>query len=135
MNKNNIQPWMRGVLLLGGAYNLLWFIFLYYFPDSYINWVSEGKLVSSNYMIFLAIGVGIVGLCMLFSILKPIKYWYLIAIAFVSKLLGGIFVYTIILNGLYTKKFLFHLLMNDLIWLLPLGIILGNIYNSKKYDQ
>lgn len=64
--------------------------------------------------------------------LKPVKFRWLILFSFLAKLLGGIAVYFLIMESLFTKKFMFHLLMNDLVWLLPLFSIVLAAFKSEK---
>ncbi|MBK6264426.1 hypothetical protein JKA74_05205 [Marivirga sp. S37H4] len=127
-----VQPWMRGVLLIGAVYNIAWALFLYWKPGSYIKWISEGEQTENPWVIYQAIGVGIIGLCMFLSTLYPIKLRWLIVLTFIAKLLGGLFVYQLIMEAMFTKKFMFHLLMNDLVWLIPLFLTSWAAFKSQN---
>jgi len=122
---------MRGVLLLGAFYNAAWSIFLFYKPDSFLIWITEGVQQNNPIVLYQAIGVGIVGIFMFTAMLDPSKYRTLILLTFLAKLLGGGVVYFLLMEEQFTKKFMFHLLMNDLVWLLPLASILFTVYRSK----
>ncbi|MFQ3214918.1 MAG: hypothetical protein ACI9L9_002146 [Marivirga sp.] len=127
-----VQAWMRGILLLGGFYNAIWAIFLFYKGDSYIKWISEGTQDYNQWVFYQAIGIVAVGVLMLWSIVDPIKYKWLLFIVFFSKLFGGGIVYLLIMESLFNKKFMFHLLMNDIVWLVPLAIILSTVFSKKR---
>ena len=104
-----IQPWMRGVLLLGSVYNMAWAVFLYWKPNSYITWMSEGKQTSNNWVGYQSAGVAIVAVMMFLGMFKPLKFKFLIFLSFVAKLIGGLFVYLFVMESIVTKKFIFHL--------------------------
>lgn len=130
-----VQPWMRGVLLIGAFYNTAWSIFLFYQPDSYIKWMTESAQQENSLVFYQAIGVAVVGIMMFLAMLKPLKYKWMIALVFIAKLSGGLFVYFLLMQSQFTKKFLFHLLMNDLVWLFPLAAILMAVYSNKNSDN
>jgi len=130
-----VQPWMRGVLLIGAFYNAAWSIFLFYKPNSYIKWMTENTQQQNDLVFYQAIGVAVVGIMMFMSMLKPLQYKWMIAIVFLAKLVGGLFGYFLLMQGQFTKKFMFHLLMNDLVWLFPLAAILVAVYSNKKSDN
>jgi hypothetical protein len=127
-----IQAWMRGVLLIASVYNMAWSVFLFWGPNSYIKWMTEGAQQSNHWVFYQAIGVLIVAIMLFMGFLKPLKFKWLILISFLAKLFGGLAVYWLIMESLFTKKFMFHLLMNDLVWLLPLLFIVLAAFKSEK---
>lgn len=127
-----IQAWMRGVLLIASVYNIAWAIFLFWMPESYIKWITEGMQTQNEWVFYQAIGVAAVGIMLFLGMLYPIKFRWLILTSFIAKLLGGLLVYHVIMQSIYTKKFMFHLLMNDLVWLLPLAVIVWNAFKANS---
>lgn len=115
-----VQAWMRGVLLIGAVYNFAWAFFLYIAPSSYLKWITDGAQTANEWVAYQAIGIAVVGVFMFMGTLYPIKFRWLILLSFIAKLVGGLLVYQLIMQSTLTKKFLFHLLMNDFVWLLPL---------------
>jgi len=115
-----VQAWMRGVLLIASVYNMAWSVFLFWSPNSYIKWMSEGEQSENQWVLYQAVGVLLVAIMLFMGFLKPLKFKWLIVISFLAKLFGGLIVYLVIMESYFTKKFMFHLLMNDLVWLLPL---------------
>ena len=118
-----VQPWMRGLLLLGAAYNFAWALFLYLAPTSYIKWITAGAQVTNDWVVYQRFGIAIVGIFMFMGMLYPVKFRWLILLSFIAKLLGGFLVYQLLMSSEFTKKFLFHVLMNDIVWLVPLLLI------------
>ena len=127
-----IQAWMRGILLIASVYNVAWSVFLFWSPYSYIKWMTEGTQTENVWVFYQAIGILLVAIMLFMGFLKPIKFRWLIFISFLAKLLGGIAVYIFILESQFTKKFVFHLLMNDLVWLIPLLLIVIAAFKSEK---
>lgn len=115
-----VQAWMRGVLLIGAVYNFAWAFFLYVAPASYLKWITEGEQTSNHWVAYQSVGIAIVGLFMFMGTLYPVKFRWLILVSFIAKLIGGVLVYQMIMHSEFTRKFLFHVLMNDIVWLLPL---------------
>ena len=127
-----IQAWMRGVLLIASVYNVAWSAFLFWSPSSYIKWITNGAQTENGWVSYQAIGILIVGLMLFGGFLKPLKLKWLILASFIAKLLGGVVVYLIIMESVFTKKFMFHLLMNDLVWLFPLVFIVIAAFKPEK---
>ncbi len=127
-----IQAWMRGVLLIASVYNVAWSVFLFWSPNSYIKWMTEGAQSDNDLVFYQAIGILIVAFFLFMGFLKPLKFRWFILISFIAKLVGGIAVYSLIMESQFTKKFMFHLLMNDLVWLFPLLSIVIAAFKSEK---
>lgn len=127
-----IQAWMRGVLLIASVYNIAWSVFLFWSPNSYIKWMTEGAQSQNEWVFFQAIGILVIAVMLFMGFLKPLKFRWLILFSFLAKLLGGFAVYYLIMEFQFTKKFVFHLLMNDLVWLLPLLSIVLAAFKSDK---
>lgn len=123
-NKSVVQPWMRGVLLLAGIYNLAWGLFIYNFPSAFIRWLSDGAITEAGTLVdYQGLGVLLLAGAFLWAAIYFRKLGYLVWVAIVLKLVGGPWTFYMLLDGLYTKRFLFHLIMNDLLWVIPLTII------------
>ena len=62
----------------------------------------------------------------------PTTLWYLLAVGIASKIFGAAWFYWIILDGMSTRQYLFHLIMNDLIWVIPFTVILVRTIRVKQ---
>lgn len=130
-----IEPWMRGVLLLAGFYNLGWGFFIYNFPDSFYQWVTLSDKTALPVITWQGLGVLVFGVVYIITAVYPIKLWFLLVIGLLSKLAGALWFFLFIMEGVINKKFLFHIIMNDLIWVIPFGVILWRmmiVRNAKK---
>ncbi|WPP53611.1 hypothetical protein [Catalinimonas niigatensis] len=127
-----VDPWMRGLLLLAGAYNLGWGFLIYVFPNSFYQWISQSEQNAPDIITWQGIGVIIFGIIYIAVALYPTTLWYLIALGIASKILGAAWFYWIVLEANGTRQYLFHLIMNDMIWVLPFAVILVRAYRVKR---
>lgn len=127
-----VQAWMRGVLLISSVYNIAWSVFLFWSPNSYVKWMTEGAQSENQWVIYQAIGIFLVAIMLFMGFLKPLKFKWMILFSFLAKLLGGVVVYFLIMESQFTKKFVFHLLMNDWVWLIPIFAIVLATFKSEK---
>ena len=127
-----LSPWMRGVLLLAAIYNLAWGIFIYNFPDAFYHWVTESTGETPDVISYQGVGVLIFAVLYFISALYPQKFWYFIIIGVLSKIIGSIWFYLDIMDQQATKRFLFHVIMNDIAWVIPLGFIAYRASQIKK---
>lgn len=123
---------MRGVLLITGVYNLAWGVFIYNFPDAFYSWLTAQNAEAGQIIVYQGAGTFIFGIIYLVAALYPVRFWYLILLGFLSKLFGAIGAYFLIIDSNITRHFIFHVLVNDLAWLLPLGIITYRAYMLQK---
>lgn len=120
----------RGFLLLAAGYNLVWGLFIYHFSTAYLKWISDGSLTAHPLIAAVGLGILLMGVFFIAGALRPQKYKWMIVIATLAKVAGIPLWYYGIMKQEITKKFVFHLLMNDLIWLIPLGIIVFRLFTK-----
>lgn len=127
-----VEPWMRGLLLITGAYNIGWGIFIYAFPNSFYQWITQTEQLAPALISWQGLGVLAFGIAYLATAVYPTRLWFIIGLGFFSKLFGAIGFYFVVMQQIITKKYIFHLLMNDLVWLIPLGIILVRVLQVRR---
>lgn len=84
--------------------------------------------------------VGVYGIAYYFASTNPEKYWALILVGFVGKVLGPIGAVYYVVSGKLDTSFLLVNVFNDLIWLFPFGWVLyqvlkGNLSPIKTEDE
>ena len=130
MVNNSKLKWAKLIMLLAAIYNAVWGIVISVCPQIILfNYPSS----SFTLILLRCIGmlVGTNGLAYYFSSRDPVRYWPLIFVGFVGKILGPIGSAYYILRGELTAQFLYVNLLNDLIWLIPFGWILFMIWKKK----
>lgn len=126
-----VQPWMRGFLLLAGMYNIGWGIFIYVFPDSFYQWITQSALPAPWYITWQGLGVLLFGMVYWLVASYPRRFWWMLALGIASKAVGAVGFYFIVMEQM-TKQYVFHLLMNDLLWLIPFTVILISILRVRR---
>jgi hypothetical protein len=118
------------ILLLAAVYNIFWGAMISLYPQ--IILFGNG---STGFMLILirCIGmlVGVYGIAYYFSSTDPQRYWPLILVGFIGKVLGPIGSLYYIFTGELTPRFLLVNLLNDFIWLVPFGWILFNVLKGR----
>ena len=74
--------------------------------------------------------VGVYGIAYYFASKDPVRYWPLIFVGFIGKLLGPPGAIYYICLGELTPSFLWVNVFNDLIWLFPFGWVLYHVWKG-----
>ncbi len=127
----SFPAWMRGFLLLATFYNLAWGLFILNFPDAFYKFLTTSAQPAPTLITYQGVGIIIFAFLYLAAAIYPTRLWFLVLAGFISKLFGAIGVFILVMDMQVTKKFIFHLVMNDLVWLIPLGIITYTAYNHR----
>ncbi|MGW8123316.1 hypothetical protein ACV07N_11710 [Roseivirga echinicomitans] len=126
--------WMRGFLLIACVYNMFWGIFIAWFPESFYHWVTESQNAHPEIIIWQGRAILIIGFIYFAAALHPGRFWYFPLIGAFTKIGGAIWFFVVILEGKIGDQGLFHLIMNDGIWV-PFLIIIalrGKAYKANK---
>ncbi|MCC5921803.1 MAG: hypothetical protein LAT68_15025 [Cyclobacteriaceae bacterium] len=118
-----IGQWMRGFLLIKSFYNIAWGLFIYWFPDAFYRWASQTEQATPILVKYQGIGVVIFGVLYFLAAIKPLKYWFVPIAGFMSKFAGLAYSIVVLGGGEFNKKLVFHILMNELVWLIPLAFV------------
>lgn len=124
--------WMKHTLLLAGIFNLLWACWLIITPYSFFDFYG---LPHPNYpIIWQGIGmvIGVYGLGFIFAASKPYVHWPIVAVGFLGKLLGTFGFLYFYFHALCPYQFGYLIFLNDLLWLIPFGMIL---FGAFEYHQ
>ena len=129
------EPWMRGILILLGVYSLFFGLITYNFQEKYVNWLTEsagGNIAFVNMLGLLSIfmaGVFVMGA------VKPIKLWYFIVAGLIYKIAEPIFIHFFVADQTFTRKFIFILIMNSLVWIIPLIVATRRIFVLRESSE
>ena len=120
--------WARFILFLAAAYNIVWGIIVSLVPELILF-----DDVSSPFILIIlrCVGmlVGVYGIAYYIASKDPAKYWSLVFVGYVGKILGPIGAFYYVYTGAIKKEFLIVNIFNDLIWLIPFTWI---IYQAVK---
>lgn len=125
----------RGLLLLAGMYTIAWSAFYKWFGPQLLRWMAMGnsELASlpSNY--FGTFGI-VVGLVIFVSAFYPVSWVWLILAGITGKIISAIwFTLGFAPDLSWNKRSIFHLIFNELVWLIPLILIFLRSLQVKNY--
>ncbi len=118
------RPWMQYLLLAAGIYNILWGLIAFVRPNYFLTQLHID--FANSAMISKAVGFLeiVFGLAYLMASQKPFKHWLIIFVGFIVKLCIAIAYGYYMSRGLAPEQMKFMVIANDVIWLLPFGVIL-----------
>ena len=123
--------WARYILFTAAIYNLFWGAVISLYPQI-ILFGNE----PTPYMLILVrcIGmlVGVYGIAYYFAGTDPVRYWPLVLVGFIGKVLGPIGAVYYVVMGTLKPDFLIVNVLNDLIWLLPFSWVLWRVWRLAK---
>ena len=125
----------RGLLLLAGMYTIAWSAFYVYFGETVVNWMGMGLIPSSSLpSYFFGIFGMLVGLVIFFAAFYPVSWVWLILIGISGKIILALwFTLGFIPELGWNKRSIFHLVGNELLWLIPLTLIFLRSLQVKNY--
>lgn len=125
---------MRGIILIAGMYTVAWGAFFKWFGPALLSWFSFGRLsVSIDTNVFGSFGL-IIGVVLFLSAFYPINWRWLLLAGIIGKLILAIWFGAQYLQILaWNKRTGFHLIFNELIWLIPLSYIFHRSLKVTKY--
>lgn len=120
MNMN----WMRIVLLIAGAYNLIWGALVILMPNLFFDLAEMPRPVYP--MIWQCVGmiVGVYGVGYLAASSDALRHWPVVLVGFLGKVLGPIGFAWYTMQGVFPLEFGLVIVFNDLIWWVPFGRML-----------
>ena len=131
MTDTSIRKISKIILLLAAIYNIFWGIVISLFPRIILFDFCDSVFVI---IILQCIGmlVGVYGIAYYFASLDPARYWPLILVGLIGKVLGPIgslfYIFTVQLD----PSFFWVNVFNDIIWMYPFGWVLYQVYKKNK---
>jgi len=125
----------RGLLLLAGMYTIAWSAFFKWYGPTLVNWLSmnpEGiEVASASY--YGTFGL-LVGLVIFVSAFYPVSWIYFIVAGIIGKISLALWFSIGFLPELgWNKRTGFHLIFNELLWLIPVAFIFFRASKVKKF--
>lgn len=118
------RPWMQYLLIAAGFYNIVWGSIAFVRPDYFLEKLHMH--FANDHWISKAIGLLeiIFGIAYIIASRKPFKHWLIIFIGFVVKLVVSVGYLYYMYAELIPRQLIAMVLANDMVWLLPFGLIL-----------
>ena len=125
--------WQRIALLLAGLQCFIWGVFIVAWPvrASFVYGFAQPPVE-----IFLWQGIGFVivlfGIGYAIASTNPVQHWAIILIGLLSKSLGPIGMAWSVHQGDVSRRVLYLIHINDLMWLIPFSLILLRVYRGRQ---
>ncbi len=126
------RPWMQYLLIFAGLYNIVWGSIAVFNPNYFLEhlhisfpnapWIS--KAIGAMEFLF--------GVAYLIASRKPFKHWLIIFIGFSVKFFATATYFYYMYAGVFPEHLTSMILANDLIWLLPFGVILYQAFDHHQ---
>ncbi len=123
------KPWMRWILRLAGAYNLLWGAFVVLFPLRPFEWVGMSPPLYPELWQCIGMIVGLYGAGYFIAASDPFRHWPIVLVGFLGKVLGPIGFALAASRERFPWDAGWTIVTNDLIWLAPFAAILIGALN------
>lgn len=119
----------RSILFFAAVYNLVWGLWVSIFPECILFETPASPFLL---VILQCIGmlVGVYGIAYWLASQDPVRNWALVLVGLIGKVLGPIGAAVAIFKGTLPSEFFFVNIGNDLIWLMPFGWILYEVYRG-----
>lgn len=125
----------RGLLMLTGVYTISWAALYRMIGPELMRWFAMGNenIAALPFSYFGAFGI-IVGLAIFMSAFYPVSWVWLILAGITGKLITAIWFTLGFAPELdWNKRTVFHLVFNELIWLIPLILVFLRALQVKNY--
>jgi hypothetical protein len=125
----------RITFILAGVYNLAWGIASVLFPQWLFVWAGMPLQRYPEIFVCLAMVVGIYGLLYFEVARKPEDGAAIALVGLLGKVLGPIGLLVLIAQGKWPARTVVLILTNDLIWWLPFGLYLHDLWRFHRFDH
>ena len=133
LTKNAAPRWQCIALAIAGVQCLIWGVAIIFWPAKSALAYGFAKPPTE---LFLWQGTGLVivlfGIGYVIASTNPLQHWLIVLIGFLEKSLGPIGMSWSAYHGQVSPKVLYLIPFNDLIWLIPFGLILQRVRSLRK---
>ena len=127
--------WMRVVLGAAGIYNLLWGSWVVLFPAALFEWVGMTPINYPEIWQCVGMIVGVYGVGYLIAARDPVRFWPIVLVGLLGKVLGPAGMFLSISRGSLPDRMGWMCVANDLIWWGPFGVILVRVFGPPGLRQ
>ncbi|WP_245553855.1 hypothetical protein [Cytophaga aurantiaca] len=127
MKQETIRVISRLIMTLAAIYNIFWGVLILAYPKVILFDDSDSIFVI---IVLQCVGmlVGVYGIAYYFASRDPARYWPLIMVGLIGKILGPIGSIHYIFTNQLDASFFWVNVFNDVIWIYPFSWILYQVY-------
>jgi len=138
MHRVAVPKWMPIALIAAGLYNLAWGAAAVAAPawSFRLNGLDQaGTPLHAETWQCLGLTIGLFGVGYLIAAGDPVKHWAVVFIGLLGKVLGPLGFLTAATQGRMPWSAGPPLVLNDVIWWLPLGLVLWRAWRAYVHDE
>jgi hypothetical protein len=124
--------WMKTVLLIAGAYNIVWGSLVVLFPELPFRWAAMPMINYPEVWQCVGMVVGVYGVGYIIASRAPFIHWPIVLVGFLGKVLGPIGMTWAVLHHRLPAIAALACLTNDVVWWLPFALILVGAYQCAQ---
>jgi peroxiredoxin len=125
------ESWASRVLWAAAFYNVLWGSWVVLFPGMAFRWAGMAQPLYPELWQCLGMIVGVYGIGYAIAASNPFAHWPIVLVGLIGKVLGP----AGFLHAVYEKSFPWSfgltILANDVLWWVPFGLVLYQVYEHK----
>lgn len=129
---NHSKTWMKVVLYLAGIYNIIWGSIVSIYPNELLVLAGMDRTNYPELLQCIGMMIAVFGAAYLLAAHNPIRHWPIVAAGILGRVLGPIGFVVGLYNGTFTLISGVTIITNDLIWLIPFGVILWKAYRYAR---
>lgn len=122
--------WMSTSLKVAGAYNMAWAFAMVFATEPVIAFLGLTAWSQSAPLLFLGLATGVMGLGYLLAASDPVRHWPVVLMGLLSKVGSAIGVCWLIFTGALPNSAWRWAVINDVVWMVPFGMILAAAYEK-----
>ncbi|MFK7766632.1 MAG: hypothetical protein AB8B55_05375 [Mariniblastus sp.] len=139
-NESPSPVWMKWMLIAAGIYNLGFGVFAILFPGLMFDLIAMDQPKYPELWQCIGMIVGVYGVGYIIAAFDPARHWPIVLVGFLGKLFGPIGMVIAVSRGTLPIEFGLANVTNDLIWLVPFGLVLLFAYRrsisfSKRVEK
>lgn len=124
------KNWKFWVLAIAGLYNALWGAWVIIFPKQIFEILSMSQPQYLEIWQCVGMIVAVYGIGYFIAAFNPVRYWPIILVGLLGKLLGPIGFAKALYENVFPIEFGINILFNDIIWWIPFTIILLDVFKK-----
>ncbi len=129
------NPIKSRTLLLAAIYNGIWGAWVIFFPLQSFGIGGSTPPLYPELWQCIGMIVGIYGIGYLIAAFDPARHWPIIFVGLLGKILGPIGFANALWEKRFPLEFGIHIIFNDLIWWIPLTLLLRKIYLTNRENK
>lgn len=124
------MAWQTTFLRIAGAYNLAWAVLSIVWPEAVVGWLGLREADSALLWRCLGMSSGVMGVGYLLAASDVKRHWPIVLMGLLGKIGSGAALSWSILSGKAGTEAWTWVVVDDVLWLAPLGAILYSVYES-----